>query len=99
MGKSQGVEIKLGKQKRYLLLTTDSLARYEEVTGKKLMAQSTAKNFSLWDVIVVVWSLLLHEDPNLEVRDVGNMIDPANMGPLMNAVAKAIENYTEEIQR
>lgn len=95
---AKGIEIRLDK-KRHLLLTTDALAKYEAMSHKRLMAQSTVKNFSLWDVIVLVWALLLHEDRNLEIRDVANVIDPADMEPLMNAVAKAIENYTEEIKR
>jgi hypothetical protein len=96
---SRSIEIKLGGKSKHFLLTTSALARFEAMTHKQLMAQSTAKNFSMWDLICVVWALLLHENPNLEVRDAANMIDPMNMKPVMNAMQQAIGNYMKEIQR
>ena len=38
----------------------------------------------------IVWALLLHEDENLTVRQVGAMLDPAKLQPVMDAYIQAI---------
>jgi hypothetical protein len=95
---SRDTEVKLGDKKRHFLLTTNALAKFEAMTHKNFMARTTAENFSMWDLICAVWALLLAEEPNLEVRDAANMIDPMNMKPVMNAMQQAIANYAREIQ-
>jgi hypothetical protein len=96
---AKGIPVTLHGQKHHLLLTTNGLARFEAMTGKMLMAKSTADHFTLWDLIVMIRSLLLDEDPNLDVRDAASLIDTADLGALMNAVPQAIANYTAEITK
>ena len=95
---SKGIKVKLDK-KRHLLVTTDALAQYERITGRKLLAESTMSNLSLRDVVVITWALLLHEDPRLTIDQVGDMIKPqTNMQELTYRIGEAWDIYAKEME-
>lgn len=96
---AKGVKIRLDK-KRHLLITTESLAAYERVTGRQMMAQSTLTNLSLRDVIVMAWAFLLHEDSRLTIDQVGDMIKPQkNFNELLSGIQRAMDDFTKELDR
>jgi len=96
---TKGIKVKLDK-KRHLLVTSQAVAKYQEVTGRELAAQSTLSNLSLRDVVVITWALLLHEDPRLTIDQVGDMIKPqTNMKELMYKIAEAWDAYGRELDK
>jgi len=91
------IKIKLDKE-RHLLATSRAIAKYQEVTGRELLAKSTLSNLSLRDVIVVTWTLLLHEDSSLTIDQVGDIIKPqTNMNELIYKIGEAWDAYDKEL--
>ena len=91
------IKVRLDKT-RHLKASAQAIARYQEVTGRELLAQSTRSNLSLRDVIIVAWVLLLHEAPGLTIDEVGDMIFPlTNMQELMYKIAEAWDTYYKEL--
>jgi len=96
---AKSVKVKLDR-KRHLLVTSQAIAKYREVTGRELAAQTTLSNLSLRDLIVVTWALLLHEDSKLTLDQVGDMIKPqTNMKELMYKIAEAWDAYGRELDK
>jgi hypothetical protein len=98
MGKSQGVKIELGGRTRHLFVDTSVLIEYEKITGKKLLARSTFANLSFYDLKVLIWLCLRHEDPTLRLDDVGSSVFPVeNFKVAMDRLAKAWDIFNKEL--
>ena len=84
------VEVELDK-KRKLLIDLNAMCAFEEQTGKKFLdvADSLSKGDfpAMTDFRALFWSALIHEDPELTVDKVGEMINPSDMDKLAQSIS------------
>ena len=96
---ARGIRVKLDR-KRHLRLTSQAIADFERVTGKPLLAESTLSNLSLRDFVTIVWALLLHEDPQLTIEQVRDMIHPlGKIKELRDKIVEACDAYVKEMDQ
>lgn len=69
----KGVTIELDKP-RTLRYGMNALAKIEDVTGKSIM-NLDLNNIGIKDLLAIVYAGLFHEDKNLTVAKVGDLID------------------------
>lgn len=97
---AKGIEVKLGGRTRHFLASTDVLIEYEKITGKKLLARSTWSSLSLWDLKILIWLFLRHEDPTLRLDDIGSSVFPVeNFNVAMGKLAEAWNAFNRELER
>lgn len=84
--------IDLGDELGINLLTPEG---WEELSGKKIVNAETGQETfepvapSFRRVRAIVWAGLRHEDETLTVRQVGAMLDPTNLAPVIAAYQEA----------
>lgn len=87
MGNNKLVAITLDKP-RNLLFNMGAMSAYESQTGKSfLKIGETLSNLMVKDLQVLLWAGLLHEDKNLKLDMVGDMIGNIS---IINAVTSKI---------
>lgn len=69
----KGITINLDKP-RTLRYGMNALAKIEDVTGKSLLAFDL-NNVGVKDLLAIIYSGLCHEDKNLTIEQVGDLID------------------------
>lgn len=85
----QGITLNLDKP-RILRYGINALAKIEDVTGKPLM-HLDLNSVGIKDLLAIVYSGLYHEDKNLTIDEVGNLIDEySNLNEVAEAVGKAL---------
>ncbi len=67
------VTIKLDKE-RHLLRTLRGMKLFEDKTGKSMLRGFDINTLTNDDVIAMLWSLLIHEDKELTIEQVEEMI-------------------------
>lgn len=82
------ITIELDKE-RSLLLDLNAMAEFEDVTGKNLF--QIGSNFSAKDFRALLWACMLHEDEELTLKDVGQMIHPGNMEYIQNKITEVYD--------
>lgn len=99
MPKKKYVEVELDKPRR-LLIDLNAMCAFEDNTGKKFLdvADGLAKGEfpSMTDFRALFWSALLHEDPDLSVESVGEMITPADMDKLAQSISANMPEGKED---
>ena len=80
-----GITITLDKP-RTLRYGINALAKIEDITGKSLM-NLDLKNVGIKDLLAIVYAGLYHEDKDLNIEKVGDLIDEYSD---LNAIAKAV---------
>lgn len=83
-----GIKIKLDKE-RTILFNLNAMAEFEEVTGKSFFSEQDLDNLTAKDVRAMLWTGLKHEDPDLTLEDVGEMIHVGNMAEIMEGLTGA----------
>lgn len=97
---AKGIRIKLSGKKRYLLASAQAIAKYREVVGRELAAKSTWSNLSIWDLLVIAWACLLHEDPELKIEDVGKAVyAQSNLAELIGKISETFNAYDWELNK
>ena len=80
------VEIELDK-KRNLRYTMNAVCEFEDLIDRPL--SQLEKDLSMSDMRAMIWCGLKHEDESLTLHDVGEMLDMANIGDVMDVVMDA----------
>jgi hypothetical protein len=81
------VKVQLDKM-RNLRYTMNALAEIEDQLGVPLSEMGEIK-MTIKNVRVILWSGLIHEDPELTQEEVGNMVDLENMQDVQEKIAEA----------
>jgi hypothetical protein len=81
------VKVQLDKM-RNLRYTMNALAEIEDQLGVPLSEMGEIK-MTIKNVRVILWSGLIHEDPELTQEEVGNMVDLENMQEVQEKIAEA----------
>lgn len=84
------VTVELDK-KRNLLINLNSMCAFEEKTGKKFLDVTDSLSKGEWpsvtDFRALFWAALIHEDKDLTLEEVGEMIAPSDMNKLAEAIS------------
>ena len=78
-------------RKRNLLLDLNAMVSFEEATGKNLLQGITPDNLSAKDLRGLLWACLLHEDKELTLEKVGEMVHSGNMESIATKLSSAWE--------
>jgi len=92
------VQITLDKE-RNLLLNLNTMVKFEEITGKNLLQSASFTDLSITDLRVLVWACLLHEDKELTLDQVGEMVDVDNLAEVSNKLAIAWGVASPEVDK
>ena len=84
------IPLELDKE-RHLRMDFNTLATIEEKTGKNLLQQASWKSLTATDMRAVVWAMLLWEDPELTLEQVGEYIDLENIDYISQQLGKVME--------
>lgn len=84
------IEVELLGKTRHLRLDFAGIAAAERVTGKPFLALSAIANAGASGLTSVLWGCLLHEDPDLKLRDVQEAIHFGNAPYFTEKVMEAV---------
>lgn len=88
------VSIELDK-KRNLRYTMNALGEIEDHLGVPLSEMSKVK-MSIKNIQVMLWAGLLHEDEELTLKQVGDMVDMGNFEEVQEKIAEAFAMFKEK---
>lgn len=96
---SKYVEITLDKPRR-ILFDMNAMCEFEKVTGKNFFEfSSNASKMSASDLRAFLWACLIHEDKNLTIEEVGQMINGENIEAISQSLIKAQVLNTPETSK
>jgi hypothetical protein len=81
-------------RERTLKFDYNSLCDVETATGRNVAARLTSIDFTL--LRGLLWAGLKHEDPDLTLEGVGELIRPRQIKKLTSAVAGALSDFFDE---
>ena len=93
----KSVPVKLDKV-RHLRMDFNALAFIEDKTGKNLLQQESWNNLTATDMRTIIWAMLLWEDPEITVDQVGENIDLENIDYISEQLHKVLELSNVEVQ-
>ena len=91
MGNKKLIPIKLDKD-RNLLMDMNAMAAFENVTDHKNFfdfIQESKGKFTANELRAFLWSMLIHEDKDIKLEDVGAMIRTDNINEITDALLAA----------
>ena len=88
---ARGMRLELDRT-RYLRFTLGALRRIEQLSGLGIEQQEELAEWSktLDGVVGMLWAGLVHEDPDLTVEDVYEIVDIQNFGQIRAAIDAAV---------
>jgi len=90
---AKGVQIELGGRMRTFRFDFNALCLLEDALGISIteIGKVMSGAVKLKVMRSIVWAALQHEDETLTPKDVGKLLDPADMGKVAEAIRKAFE--------
>lgn len=83
------VTVKLDKD-RHMKLGMRGLLEFEKVTGKNLLRGFSLDELTLHDTAVLMWASLIHEDKELKLDTVIDMVDITNIQMIADALGSCV---------
>lgn len=83
------VAIKLDKIRK-LKFTTNALAELEDVLGVPLSKLDTL-DMGIRTIIKMFWASLLHDDPEITLKEAGELMDYSSLTEISDKVREALE--------
>lgn len=84
--------LNVGGELRNLRYDFNALALIEEKTGKSTLSGEVFQNLRASDLRWFLWGGLVHENPNLDVTEVGSWIHLGNLAYITEAIGKAFSS-------
>lgn len=95
MAKSAKIQLDKERTFRYPLY---SLIQLEEVQGVKLSDLSDEeKAKDLKTILSLIWAGLIHEDKDLTIEDVGNMIDISELSEVSQVMTSVLNSSVKKV--
>jgi hypothetical protein len=86
------VEIDLGGQVRSLKLNMNAVATFEERTGKSMGAiKDELGRVPVSTLRVLLWALLVTDEPKLTIEQAGEMVDFDNLGYVSEKLSEVMQ--------
>lgn len=82
------VQINLDKP-RNMKFNLRAMMEFEKATGKNVFKEDIWEDMSATDIVYLLWATLKHEDENLTVDDVAEMVHFGNMEEITEKLTKA----------
>ena len=93
------VEIELDKPRK-LRFTLNALSEIEDKLGVSFTEiGEVLKKPKMKDLLVVLWAGLIHEDEDLTIKEVGNMIDISDLEMVSEKLGEAFAAATGEVNQ
>jgi hypothetical protein len=89
------VPIKLDKE-RHLKLDFNAIALIEEGTKKNVLKQESWESLTGSDIRVMLWAMLLDEDPEITLNDVGAMLHFGNIEYVFECIGKIADALSKD---
>lgn len=83
------VSITLDKERK-LLRTLRGMKLFEEKTNKSLLKGFKVEDLTMDDIYVMLWSLMIHEDRNLTLEKVEEMVEHVDASEILQKIAAAL---------
>lgn len=83
------VTFKFDKE-RHLRLTLKGMLEFERITGRNLLKGFKIGDLTLNDTAALLWASLIHEDKELTLDDVLDMVDFSMFMPVMAALKESM---------
>jgi hypothetical protein len=93
--KVKKIPVQLDKE-RHLVFDLNAFCEIEDKFGSITEAFKALENVSMKAIRTLLWAGLLHEDESLTEKEVGKMIDIANISELAKAVTEAMNTALPE---
>ena len=84
------IPLLIGGHLRHLRLDFNALARFEGETGIKVFGRNTWDLHSALVMRAMLWASLLHQDPDLELEEVGSWMLMGDARTILDALIKAL---------
>jgi hypothetical protein len=84
------VSIKLDKE-RHLLRTLKGMKLFEEKTGHSLLKGFNTQEITVDEIYALLWSLLIHEDKNLELAKIEELADCVDAIEIIQKIGEALK--------
>ena len=81
-------QVVLNGETRHLYYNLNSFELIEELTGQSI--DSIGDNLSMKNLKALIYAGLVHEDKNLTLDDVGNMIGMEDIKPVSDAIGRCM---------
>lgn len=81
------VQITLDRE-RYLKFNLAAFMAFEQATGKNIFRDDIWEDMSATDIAYLLWAALKHEDKELTVEKVAEMVDVSNMEEITEKLTK-----------
>lgn len=75
-------------RERTLRLTMRGLFAFKKATGKDLIKGIGKEEFTAEDSMALLWACLIHEDRELTLEQVENIVDLSNLSVVQNAITE-----------
>ncbi|QPA31628.1 hypothetical protein [Thermaerobacillus caldiproteolyticus] len=93
--KVKKIPVQLDKE-RHLVFDLNAFCELEDKYGSQEEALNALGSGSFKAIRTFLWAGLVHEDESLTEKEVGKMIDIANISELANAITEAVNNALPE---
>ena len=96
------VPVMLGGQERHLKFDVNALISLGDELNLNFLTKDAWDSLTKPDfrqIRAIVWAGLLHEAPELTVREVGSMMDPQNLQPVIDAYQQAFAASEETLPK
>jgi len=96
--KTKGIAIELGGETRYLKFDLNAFAELEDMYGNIEEAMQGLEKGSIKALRAILWSGLLHTNPDITPQEVGSWIEIKDLPSLSGTLGQALESAlpTEE---
>lgn len=77
-------------RERPLKLTLNSMIKFQEATGKDILKGLDPEKMRLDDIRALLWACLIHDDKELTLDAVGDMVELSSLESICTAVSRAL---------
>jgi hypothetical protein len=95
--RKKSVEIDLGGKPRFLKLNLNAVATFEDRTGKSMAEmRDELGRVPVSTLRVLLWALLITDEPKLSIEQAGEMVDFDNLGYVSEKLSEVMKNATSK---
>ena len=90
------VTVKLGGKVRHFMFDLLAWAYVEDHTGLAINDETLWQNLTFKRILIIVKAALLHESPDISLKELGGMFDATGAPIITKAIRRAMEKQSEK---